>query len=42
MVVLQYKAISNRTLAALSVEDDTVFLDCELKGFEVRVFPTAA
>ena len=42
MAVLQYKTISNRTLAALSVERDTVFWDRQLKGFGVRVYPTGA
>ena len=40
MAVLQYKTISNRTVAALSVERDTVFWDRELRGFGVRVYPT--
>ena len=34
MAVLQYKTLSNRTVAALSVERDTVFWDRELTGFE--------
>ena len=40
MAVLQYKTISNRTVAALSVKRDTVFWDRELKGFGVRVYPS--
>ena len=40
MAVLQYKTISNRTVAALAVERDTVFWDRELRGFGVRVYPT--
>ena len=40
MAVLQYGTISNRTLAALSVERDTVFWDRQLKGFGVRVYPS--
>ena len=33
MAVLQYRTLSSRTVAALSVERDTVFWDRELKGF---------
>ena len=33
MAVLQYRMLSNRTVAALRVERDTVFWDRELKGF---------
>ena len=33
MAVLQYKTLSNRTVATLSVERDTVFWDRELTGF---------
>ena len=40
MAVLQYRTISNRTVAALAVERDTVFWDRQLKGFGVRVYPT--
>ena len=40
MAVLQYRTISNRTVAGLAVERDTVFWDRELKGFGVRVYPT--
>ena len=35
MAVLQYKTLSNRTVAALSVERDTVFWDRDLTGFGV-------
>ena len=37
MAILQYRALSSRTVAALTVERDTVFWDRELKGFGVRV-----
>ena len=37
MAVLQYRTLSNRTVAALCVERDTVFWDRELTGFGVRV-----
>ena len=40
MAVLQYRTLSNRTVAALAVERDTVFWDRELTGFGVRVYPT--
>ena len=40
MAVLQYRTLSNRTVAALSVERDTVFWDRELTGFGVRVYPS--
>ena len=40
MAVLQYKTISNRTVAGLSVKRDTVFWDREIKGFGVRVYPS--
>ena len=40
MAVLQYRTLSNRTVAALSVERDMVFWDRELTGFGVRVYPT--
>ena len=36
MAVLQYKTLSTRTVAALSVERDTVFWDRDLAGFGVR------
>ena len=38
--MLQTRKLSNRTVAALSVERDTVFWDRELTGFGVRVYPT--
>lgn len=34
------KALSNRTVAALNVDRDTVFWDRNLTGFGVRVYPT--
>ena len=40
MAILQYRALSSRTVAALIVERDTVFWDRELKGFGVRIHPT--
>ena len=40
MAVLQYRTLSNRTVATLSVERDTVFWDRELTGFGVRVYPS--
>ena len=40
MAVLQTRKLSNRTVAALSVERDTVFWDRELTGFGVRVYST--
>ena len=40
MAKLQYETLSNRTVAALNVERDTVFWDPELKGFGVRAYPT--
>ena len=40
MAVLQYRTVSNRTVAAMSVERDTVFWDRELTGSGVRVYPT--
>ena len=40
MAMLQYRTLSNRTVAALAVERDTVFWDRELTGFGVRVYPT--
>ena len=36
------RTISNRMVAALKVERDTVFWDRELKGFGVRVYPGGA
>ena len=40
MAVLQYRTLSNRTVAALAVERDMVFWDRELTGFGVRVYPS--
>ena len=40
MAVLQYRTLSNRTVATLSVERDTVFWDRELTGFGIRVYPS--
>ena len=40
MAVLQTRKLSDRTVAALSVERDTVFWDRELTGFGVRVYLT--
>ena len=37
MAVLQSRKLSNRTVAALAVERDTVFWDRELTGFGVRI-----
>ena len=42
MAVLQYRTLSNRTVAALSVERDTVFWDRDLTGFGIRVHPGGA
>ena len=39
MAILQYRALSSRTVAALTVERDTVFWDRELTGFGARVQP---
>ena len=36
MAILQYRALSSRTVAALAVERDTVFWDREFTGFGVR------
>ena len=36
---MQRRTISNRMVAALEVDRDTVFWDRELKGFGVRVYP---
>ena len=38
MAVLQYRTLSNRTVATLSVERDTVFWDRELSGFVMYDF----
>ena len=35
-MAVQQKTLSNRTVAALEVERDTVFWDRDLKGFGVR------
>ena len=40
MAMLQYRTLSNRTVAALTVERDTVFWDRELTGFGIRIYPT--
>ena len=40
MAMLQYRTLSNRTAAALTVERDTVFWDRELTGFGIRIYPT--
>ena len=39
-MAVQQKTLSNRTVAALKVARDTVFWDCGLTGFGVRVYPT--
>ena len=39
-MAVQQKTLSNRTVAALKVERDTVFWDRDLTGFGVRVYPT--
>ena len=39
MAKLQHKTISNRMVAALKVDRDTVFWDRELTGFGVRAYP---
>ena len=36
----RHETLSNRTVAALTVERDTVFWDRVLRGFGVRVYPT--
>ena len=36
---MRRRTISNRMVAALEVERDTVFWDRELKGFGVRAYP---
>ena len=41
MAVLQYRTLSNRTVATLSVERDTVFWDRELTGFGRQNFSGA-
>ena len=40
MAMLQERTLSNRTVAALTVERDTVFWDRELTGFGIRIYPT--
>ena len=39
-MAVRRKPLSNRTVAALKVERDTVFWDRKLTGFGVRVYPT--
>ena len=39
-MAVQRKTLSNRTVAALKVERDTVFWDRDLIGFGVRVYPS--
>lgn len=39
-MAMQQKILSNRTVAALTVERDTVFWDRDLTGFGVRVYPS--
>ena len=41
MAILQYRALSSRTVAALTVERDTVFWNRELKGFGRQKFTRA-
>ena len=36
------KTLSNRAVAKLAVEKDTVFWDRDLTGFGVRVYPTGS
>ena len=36
----RHETLSNRTVAALAVERDTVFWDRNLTGFGVRVYPS--
>ena len=38
----KYKTLSNRLVAKLAVQKDTVYWDRELTGFGVRVYPTGA
>ena len=42
MTKLEHRSISERTVAALKVEKDTVFWDRELTGFGVRVYPSGS
>ena len=39
-MAVQNKTLSNRTVAALEVDRDTVFWDRDLTGFGVRVYPS--
>ena len=39
-MAVRHKTLSNRTVAALKVERDTVFWDRDLTGFGVRVYPS--
>ncbi|MCY4590488.1 MAG: Arm DNA-binding domain-containing protein [Alphaproteobacteria bacterium] len=39
-MAVRHKTLSNRTVAALTVERDTVFWDRDLTGFGVRVYPS--
>ena len=41
MAILQYRALSSRTVAALTVERDTVFWDRELSVFGRQKFTRA-
>ena len=40
MARFKTKTISRRTVDALKVQTDTIFWDCELPGFGVRVYPS--
>ncbi len=42
MAKTKYGTLSNRAVAKLAVEKDTVFWDRELTGFGVRVYPTGS
>ncbi len=42
MAKTKYGTLSNRAVAKLTVEKDTVFWDRDLTGFGVRVYPTGA
>ena len=39
-MAVQKKTLSNRTVAALEVDRDTVFWDRDLTGFGIRVYPS--
>ena len=39
-VVERHKTLSNRTVAGLRVERDSVFWDRDLTGFGVRLYPS--